>query len=211
MKMTDSKEAMRAIKTLTEYMEANLAKIKSKAGGHFSKALGKRAAFIVGERNSILENPIAIDFNQATDICRTNLFKFAQIELMDGNENTLPSLDVADVTSATGLNYDQLCPTTVVILMDNELGYQHEMGYLVQRNPIVDRLVIVGLTRDALAVLIARKRLSIEPILGLQLLSLVNSDRQYLLSDSVVDTMIGEVAPEQPQKEKDPLLDGLEM
>lgn len=209
--MTDSKEAMQAIKTLTEYMEASLAKIKNKAGGHFSKALGKRAALIIGERNSILEKPVAFDFNQATDICRTNLFKFAQIELMDGDENTLPSLDVADVTSATGLNYNHLCPTMVVVLMDNEFGYQHEMGYLVQRNPIVDRLVIVGLTRDALAVLIAKKRLSIEPILGLQLLNLVNSDRQYLLNDSVIDTMIGEATPEQPQKEKDPLFDGLEM
>lgn len=212
--MTDKKDAKKAVKLLTKYVEENVANLKDKAKDSFGKKFSKGLAFVIGDRvvaSDGIVSQVQLDFNQATDLCQSDVFDFPQITLTTDNENKLPSYDSQDVDTAVGLNFNTMCPSMVMVLMDDTLGYHHEIGYLLQRNPIVDKMVFIALTRDALAEVLAKNKLKLEATLGQQALDLVNSNKQFLISNNAIKVITGQVVKEEKKAiKKDPLFDGLE-
>lgn len=206
-----SNDAKKAVKTLAKYVEQNLTTFKDKS--FFGKRDNKAVTFEVRSRMSSLPDDLSkvmIDFNQATDFFKSKIFDFPQILLEDGDENQVAGEKPGEVSVASGLDFDHKCPTMLMMLVDDSLGYAYEMGYLVQRNPIVDRLVIIGLTQPAVVAVARKFKIQVDIDLGNQILSLVNGGHQFLISDSVIGTRVGHKVPEESVKEKNPLLDGLE-
>ena len=138
-------------------------------------------------------SPIKTILNRADELQLSSEFNFPQVMLVpnSNSENFLPMLPNQQIAQGQDLDYDHKVLSSILVTIDHQLGYEHVQAFLLQRNPVINRLVVLPMARQAWVTLNDRVNPQYQPVLGQRIYHLIDGNEQFLLQETALTTVTG--------------------
>lgn len=138
-------------------------------------------------------SPIKVILNRADELQLSSEFNFPQIMLVpnSNSENFLPMLPNQQIAQGQDLDYNHKVLSSILVSIDHQLGYEHVQAFLLQRNPVINRLVVLPMERKTWITLNEKQKPQYQPVLGQKIYQLINGNEQFLLQETALKTVTG--------------------
>lgn len=138
-------------------------------------------------------SPIKVILNRADELQLSSEFNFPQIMLVpnSNSENFLPMLPNQQIAQGQDLDYNHKVLSSILVSIDHQLGYEHVQAFLLQRNPVINRLVVLPMERETWITLNEKQKPQYQPVLGQKIYQLINGNEQFLLQETALKTVTG--------------------
>lgn len=138
-------------------------------------------------------SPIKVILNRADELQLSSEFNFPQVMLVpnSNSENFLPMLPNQQIAQGQDLDYNHKVLSSILVSIDHQLGYEHVQAFLLQRNPVINRLVVLPMERETWITLNEKQKPQYQPVLGQKIYQLINGNEQFLLQETALKTVTG--------------------